>query len=97
MCYREIECVIEDDGIYEGCQREEHDGESEQVACAGLDAEKSADAGNENENSDRRSEDSNEIERKQALEGLNYRGNTRKYVDEADDASYLFIFAFCHC
>ena len=96
MRYREIKSLLEYDGINERCGGEEHDGKSEQVAGAGLDAEKSADTRDEDEDSERRGADSDEIECQQAMPRLDYRRNAREYVDEADNASYLLIFAFCH-
>ena len=66
------------------------------MAGAGLYAEKSADSRNEDDHAERGSANSEKIEREQAVPRLNDGRNAREYVDEADDASDLFIFAFSH-
>ena len=96
MRYVEIESFFDQNGINEGCQRKKHDDESECVAGAGLDAEESADARDEDEHSECGGENAEKDEREKAVPRLNDGRNAREYVDEADDAPYLFIFAFCH-
>jgi hypothetical protein len=46
ICDIEIERLFDDYGVNERSQREDHNNESERVAGAGLDAEKSANARN---------------------------------------------------
>ena len=96
MRYVEIESFFDQNGINEGCQRKKHDDESECVAGAGLDAEESADARDEDEHSECGGENAEKIERDEAVPSLYDGRNAREYVDEADNAPDLFIFAFCH-
>lgn len=96
ICYRKVKGFANDDRVDEGGKGEEHNYPSEGVAGGGLDAEKSADSRYEDEDSERGRENSEKIEIKQAIPRLNDGGNSRQYVDEADHASDLLIFAFCH-
>lgn len=96
ICDVEVKGLANNDRVDEGCEGEEHNYPSEGVAGGGLDAEKSADSRYEDEYSERGRENSEKIEIKQAIPRLNDGGNSRQYVDEADHASDLLIFAFCH-
>ena len=96
ICDVEVKGLANDDRVDQGGEGEEHNYPSEGVAGGGLDAEKSAYSRYEDEYSERRCENSEKIEIKQAMPRLNDGGNSRQYVDEADHAPYLFVLTFCH-
>ena len=96
ICDREVEAARDEHAVNERAEREKHNGNAEDVQGLRLYAAKSADARNEHQHTECRSENSDEIEREQAFDRLKYGGDAREYVDQADDASDLLVFAFCH-
>jgi hypothetical protein len=59
-------------------------------------AAKSADARNKHQQAECRGEDPHKVEGKHAFECLKNGRNSGEYVDQADYASDLLVFAFCH-
>jgi hypothetical protein len=96
ICDIEVEGMRYEDAVDERAERDEHNGNAEDMQSFGLYAAKSANARHEHQHAECGREDANEIEVEKAFESLDHGRNSGEYVDQRDYGSDLLVFAFCH-
>lgn len=96
ICDIEVKGMRDDNGICERRAREHHYCRTEEVQSLWIYAGQTADACDEHQHAECRCEDSDEVKGEHTFECLKNGRNSGEYVDQADYASDLLVFAFCY-